>query len=76
MSEEGDELSTRGNPEKFRRVVDGQPFRLPTGPGGIQRPQVSRAEQDQIGLTLRGMYDGLLSEPVPEHFVNLIRRLQ
>lgn len=75
MSKSGDELSARGNPERYRPMLDGQPFRLPGGPGGIQKPQVNRAVQDQLGSGLRGMYDELLDEPVPEHLIDLIRRL-
>lgn len=76
MSEDGDELSARGDPERFRPVLDGQPFRLPTGAGGgIRRPQISRSEQDGIGTSLRGLYDAFLVEPVPASLVGLVRRL-
>lgn len=75
MSEGEDELSARGNPERYRPLVDGQPFRLPGGPSGIRKPQVSRLVQDQLGTGLRGMYDEFLDEPVPDHLINLVRRL-
>ncbi len=31
--------------------------------------------QGQIGMGLRGMYEDLLNQPVPEHLADLIRRL-
>lgn len=55
--------------------MDGQPFRLPIAPGSIRKPQVSRPVQDQLGTGLRAMYDDLLDEPVPDHLIDLIRRL-
>ena len=35
-----------------------------------QRPQLMR-----IGLTLQAIYDAVLSEPLPERWVDLIKRL-
>jgi hypothetical protein len=31
--------------------------------------------QSRIGLGLRGMYEDLLNQPVPDHLADLIRRL-
>lgn len=31
---------------------------------------------DQIGRQLRGMYDGLLNQPVPDRFMELVQRLE
>ena len=31
---------------------------------------------DQIGRQLRGMYDGLLNQPVPDRFMELVSRLE
>ena len=72
---DGDELFARGNPERYRPMLDGVPFQLPTSSGGIERPKVSRPVQDSLGASLRGMYEALRAEPVPEHFADLIRRL-
>lgn len=76
MSQDGDDLFGRGKPERYRSAVDGPTVRPPNGPGALQHPQVDRPVQDHIGTALRGMYDELLAEPVPEHFADLIRRLQ
>ena len=41
---------------------------------------LSRADKkrmtDQIGRQLRGMYDGLLNQPVPDRFMELVSRLE
>ena len=38
-------------------------------------PKVDLVSQGRIGLGLRGMYDDLLDQPVPDHLADLIRRL-
>jgi hypothetical protein len=38
----------------------------------VQRRQIA----DQIGRQLRGMYDGLLNQPVPDRFLDLVRELE
>lgn len=35
-----------------------------------------RRMTDQIGRQLRGMYDGLLNQPVPDQFMELMKRLE
>jgi hypothetical protein len=36
---------------------------------------IDLVSQGQIGVGLRGMYEDLLNQPVPEHLADLIRRL-
>lgn len=42
------------------------------GPSPADRTRMT----DQIGRQLRGMYDGLLSQPVPDRFLELVQRLE
>jgi hypothetical protein len=35
-----------------------------------------RQVADQIGRQLRGMYDGILNQPVPDRFLDLVRQLE
>ncbi len=69
-----DDDFARGNPDDYRPMTDGYPAPAPIG-GGIRIPQVGRGAQEQIGTALRGMYDELLAEPVPDHLADLVRRL-
>jgi hypothetical protein len=41
--------------------------------GGTSR--AVRARQRAIGRELRRMYDGVVSEPVPDEFLDLLRRM-
>jgi Anti-sigma factor NepR len=43
------------------------------GNGGKSR--AVRARQRAIGRELRRMYDGVVSEPVPDEFMDLLRRM-
>jgi hypothetical protein len=43
------------------------------GNGGKSR--AVRARQRAIGRELRRMYDGVVSEPVPDEFMDLLRRI-
>ena len=36
---------------------------------------IDLVNQSRIGIGLRGMYDELLNQPVPEHLADLIRRM-
>lgn len=36
---------------------------------------IDLVSQSRIGIGLRGMYDELLNQPVPEHLADLIRRM-
>lgn len=40
-----------------------------------QTPQLDRQAQARIGEQLRSMYDDLLKQPVPDRFVELLRKL-
>ena len=42
------------------------------GPSATDRRRMT----DQIGRQLRGMYDGLLNQPVPDRFMDLMKRLE
>jgi hypothetical protein len=52
---------------------------LPTGRDDMdavqQTPQLDRQAQARIGEQLRSMYDDLLKQPVPDRFVELLRKL-
>lgn len=51
----------------------------PSGPPGAARqrhPSVSSDLADQIGARLRGVYDDVLAQPVPERFLELLRQLE
>ena len=39
-------------------------------------PADKKRMTDQIGRQLRGMYDGLLNQPVPDRFMDLVGRLE
>ena len=39
-------------------------------------PALERQDQDHLGQQLRAMYQELLDEPVPAHFLMLIARLE
>lgn len=43
------------------------------GTGGKSR--AVRARQRAIGRELRRMYDGVVNEPVPDEFMDLLRRI-
>jgi hypothetical protein len=40
-----------------------------------QDPGLDRPTQGRIGDQLRAMYDGLLNQPVPDRFVDLLKKL-
>lgn len=55
--------------------------------GGVKSPRIARAVEglstadktrmtEQIGRQLRGMYDGLLNQPVPDRFMELVSKLE
>lgn len=52
-------------------VVDASALRDPSRP----EPSLDQTAQDQIGSDLRAMYDSLLSQPIPERFIDLIEKL-
>ena len=39
-------------------------------------PRVDFSAQAQLGVRLRAAYEDLMSEPVPEHLSDLVRRLE
>jgi Anti-sigma factor NepR len=39
-------------------------------------PTLDRLVQERIGDNLRAMYDDLMQQPVPDRFVELLRRLE
>jgi Anti-sigma factor NepR len=39
-------------------------------------PALDRAIQERIGDHLRAMYDDLMQQPVPDRFVELLKRLE
>ena len=43
---------------------------------GILSDADKRRMTEQIGRQLRGMYDGLLNQPVPDRFMDLMKRLE
>jgi hypothetical protein len=46
-------------------------------PGRTQGPpRVDSSAQKQLGARLRAAYEDLVSEPVPEHLSDLVRRLE
>ena len=47
-----------------------------TDEGADLSPADKKRMTDQIGRQLRGMYDGLLNQPVPDRFMELVGRLE
>jgi hypothetical protein len=50
-----------------------------TGTPGAEQPRspsISPELADQIGARLRSVYDGVLAQPVPERFMELLRQLE
>lgn len=45
-----------------------------TDPTG--EPVLDRAVQERIGTHLRAMYDGLMQQPVPDRFAELLGKLE
>ena len=43
--------------------------------GALSASDKSRMTE-QIGRQLRGMYDGLLNQPVPDRFMDLVKKLE
>ena len=39
-------------------------------------PSIDRTSQNRIGDHLRAMYDGLMQQPVPDRFAELLDRLE
>jgi hypothetical protein len=39
-------------------------------------PRIDSSAQAQLGARLRAAYENLVSEPVPEHLSDLVRRLE
>jgi len=66
-----------------RNKEDNGALELPRAPSGYEGAYdretgpsaMDRTTQDRIGNALRTLYDGLLSEPVPPRFADLIRKL-
>ena len=54
-------------------MADETPHNNEQSPTG---PAVDRHSQDHLGQQLRAMYEDLLQEPVPSHFVMLLARLE
>lgn len=52
-----------------------QPKGQPTPPAGAATRQSGSEPVAAIGRQLREMYDRVLTEPVPEHLVKLVERL-
>lgn len=46
------------------------------GEAGILSDTDKRRMTEQIGRQLRGMYDGLLNQPVPDRFMELMKQLE
>jgi hypothetical protein len=47
------------------------------GPSGRGRsPKIDSIIQDEIGAKLRQLYSSMVDEPVPDRFVELLRRLE
>lgn len=46
------------------------------GGAGILSESDKRKMTEQIGRQLRGMYDGLLNQPVPDRFMDLMKQLE
>ena len=42
---------------------------------GDPEPQIEPALQRQIGQSLQAMYSDLLNQPVPDHLLDLVKRL-
>ena len=76
MALDREDTPDRGDGSTDRPLIDGRAIRLRVvgHAGGIPRRQVDRFTQDRIGTALRGMYEDLLSDPVPEHLAALVRR--
>ncbi len=88
-SPQGAPHSLRGNAAKAGNVIhmdrkrderQGQPDASDKGETVGDEAALSHADRarmaDQIGRQLRGMYDGLLSQPVPDRFMELVKRLE
>ena len=59
------------------RLDQDEPSRSPFVHPPYREPvRVSRAELGRLGRDLRAMYQALLSEPVPDHLLDLIQRLE
>lgn len=43
---------------------------------GVPSPSDTQRMTDQIGRQLRGMYDGILNQPVPDRFAELMKQLE
>ena len=48
---------------------------LPSMLGREAEPPINPELQRQIGQSLQAMYSDLLSQPVPDHLLDLVRRL-
>ncbi|MEI7932028.1 MAG: NepR family anti-sigma factor [Alphaproteobacteria bacterium] len=56
------------------RPVNDRPSKNPRGPGGKVGLDESRLRQQAIGVKLRQMFDEVVSEPVPDEFLEILRR--
>ena len=52
----------------------------PDGGSGTEEDTLSSADKrriaEQIGRQLRGMYDGLLNQPLPDRLMDLVKQLE
>ena len=63
--------------ELHRRAVKAET--PPLGDGAIRRSAMGRPSNDigeQIGKELRGLYADVVSQPVPDRFLDLLKRLE
>jgi len=44
-------------------------------PRNLDQPRAYRARQQAIGLKLRRLYDSVLQEPLPDDFLELLKRM-
>ncbi|WP_127142958.1 NepR family anti-sigma factor [Pelagibacterium montanilacus] len=53
-----------------------QENRAPESAGGADEPRLGDDSQSFIGLRLRELYDNVVSEPVPDRLVELLKKLE
>ena len=55
-------------------MKDKPPTREPLGPGAEPTLDEARLRQQAIGVKLRHMFDEIVNEPVPQDFLDILRR--
>jgi hypothetical protein len=53
-----------------------RPVQQPQGAARGKAPAGKSELSEQIGVRLRGIYDDVLAQPVPERFLDLLRQLE